>query len=203
MRKLATRNGIVLIFDEVITGFRLRFGGFQHLAGVRPDMTCLGKIIGGGLPVGAFGGARKIMETLAPAGPVYQAGTLSGNPLAMAAGLATLEILRDDCDYRALERRTRLLCSGMQSLFKKKGIPVTIARRGSMFTVFFTDGEVTDYASACRCDTKLFARYFNAMLRHGVSLPPSQFETAFVSFAHTEQDMEITLEACRKSIAEL
>jgi glutamate-1-semialdehyde 2,1-aminomutase len=203
LRKLATRNGIVLIFDEVITGFRLRFGGFQHLVGVRPDMTCLGKIIGGGLPVGAFGGARKIMETLAPAGPVYQAGTLSGNPLAMAAGLATLEILRDHCDYRALERRTRLLCSGMKSLFKKKGIPVTIARRGSMFTVFFTDGDVKDYASACRCDTKLFARFFNAMLRHGVSLPPSQFETAFVSFAHTEQDMEITLEACRKSIAEL
>jgi glutamate-1-semialdehyde 2,1-aminomutase len=203
LRKLATRNGIVLIFDEVITGFRLRFGGFQHLAGVRPDMTCLGKIIGGGLPVGAFGGRREIMEALAPAGPVYQAGTLSGNPLAMAAGLATLEILREDCDYGALERRTRLLCSGMQSLFRKKGIPVTIARRGSMFTVFFTDGKVTDYASACRCDTKLFARFFNAMLRHNVSLPPSQFETAFVSFAHTEKDMEITLEACRKSIAEL
>ncbi|HEX9156926.1 MAG TPA: aminotransferase class III-fold pyridoxal phosphate-dependent enzyme, partial [Syntrophales bacterium] len=194
---------IVLIFDEVISGFRLRFGGFQHLAGVQPDMTCLGKIIGGGLPVGAFGGSRKIMETLAPAGPVYQAGTLSGNPLAMAAGLATLKILRDDCDYRALERRTRLLCGGMQSLFKKEGIPVTITRRGSMFTVFFTAGDVVDYASTCRCDTKLFARFFNAMLSHGVSLPPSQFETAFVSFAHTEHDMEITLEACRKSIAAL
>src|SRR5512137_1663893 len=163
LRKLATKYGIVLIFDEVITGFRLRFGGFQHLAGVRPDMTCLGKIIGGGLPVGAFGGRREIMEALAPAGPVYQAGTLSGNPLAMAAGMATLATLRDDCDYRALERRTRLLCSGMQTLFRKKGIPVTIARRGSMFTVFFTAGDVADYASACRCDTKRFAKFFNAM----------------------------------------
>jgi glutamate-1-semialdehyde 2,1-aminomutase len=203
LRKLATNNGIVLIFDEVITGFRLRFGGFQQIAGVRPDMTCLGKIIGGGLPVGAFGGRREIMEALAPSGPVYQAGTLSGNPLAMAAGTATLEILRDDCDYRALERKTRLLCSSMMSLFRKKGIPVRISRCGSMFTVFFTDGDVTDYASASRCDTKIFARYFNAMLRHGVSLPPSQFETAFVSFAHTEADLERTLDACGKALAEL
>ena len=203
LRKLATKSGIVLIFDEVITGFRLRFGGFQHLAGVRPDMTCLGKIIGGGLPVGAFGGRREIMEALAPSGPVYQAGTLSGNPLAMAAGAATLKILRDDCDYRALERRASLLCNGMKKLFRKKGIPVNISRFGSMFTVFFTDGDVTDYASASRCDTKLFARFFNAMLRHGVSLPPSQFETAFVSFAHTEADLERTLDACGKALAGL
>jgi len=203
LRKLATKSGIVLIFDEVITGFRLRFGGFQHLAGVRPDLTCFGKIIGGGLPVGAFGGRREIMETLAPAGPVYQAGTLSGNPLAMAAGAATLKILRDDCDYRSLERKTAFLCSGMKNLFRKKRIPVFIARCGSMFTLFFTAGDVTDYASACRCDTKLFARFFNAMLRHGVSLPPSQFETAFVSFAHTEADLERTLDACGKALAEL
>jgi glutamate-1-semialdehyde 2,1-aminomutase len=203
LRKLATKHGIVLIFDEVITGFRLRFGGFQHLAGVRPDMTCLGKIIGGGLPVGAFGGRREIMEALAPSGPVYQAGTLSGNPLAMAAGMATLATLRDDCDYRALERKTRTLCNAMMTLFRKKGIPVYISRCGSMFTVFFTDGDVTDYASASRCDTKLFARYFNAMLRRGVSLPPSQFETAFVSFAHTDADLEQTLDACGKALAEL
>ncbi len=203
LRELTAAAGIVLIFDEVISGFRLRFGGFQDLAGVRPDLTCLGKIIGGGLPVGAFGGRREIMESLAPAGPVYQAGTLSGNPLAMAAGLATLGVLENDSDYRDLDRKTRRLCDGMMKLFRKKGIAVTLARRGSMFTVFFTDGDVTDFASALRCDTGLFARYFNAMLRRGVSLPPSQFETAFVSFAHGPEDIDRTLEACEKSLAEL
>ncbi len=203
LRELATRNGIVLIFDEVITGFRLRYGGFQDMARVRPDMTCLGKIIGGGLPVGAFGGRRDIMQTLAPAGPVYQAGTLSGNPLAMAAGQATLRTLRDECDYRALERLTKRLCDGMTRLFRKKGIPVAIARRGSMFTPFFTDGEVVNFAAASRCDTQLFAQFFHAMLRHGVSLPPSQFETAFVSFAHNPEVIDRTLEACAKALAEL
>jgi len=203
LREITAERGIVLIFDEVISGFRLRFGGFQDIAGVRPDLTCLGKIIGGGLPVGAFGGRREIMESLAPAGPVYQAGTLSGNPLAMAAGLATLHVLGNDADYRDLDRKTRRLCDGMMQLFRKKGIGVTINRRGSMFTVFFTDRDVTDFASALRCDTGLFARYFNAMLRHGVSLPPSQFETAFVSFAHTAEDIDRTLEACGKALAEL
>ncbi len=203
LRELTAARGIVLIFDEVISGFRLRFGGFQDLVGVRPDLTCLGKIIGGGLPVGAFGGRRDIMQTLAPAGPVYQAGTLSGNPLAMAAGLATLGVLENESDYRALERRARRLCGGMKRLFAGKGIPVSISRRGSMFTVFFTDRDVTDFASALRCDTGLFARYFNAMLRHGVSLPPSQFETAFVSFAHSAEDIDFTLEACGKALAEL
>ena len=203
LRELTAARGIVLIFDEVISGFRLRFGGFQDLVGVRPDLTCLGKIIGGGLPVGAFGGRREIMEALAPAGPVYQAGTLSGNPLAMAAGLATLGVLENDVDYRALERKARRLCDGMKRLFARKGIPVTIARRGSMFTVFFTDRDVTDFASALRCDTGLFARYFNAMLRRGVSLPPSQFETAFVSFAHSPEDIDRTLEACEEALAEL
>ncbi len=203
LREITAERGIVLIFDEVISGFRLRFGGFQDIAGVRPDLTCLGKIIGGGLPVGAFGGRREIMGSLAPAGPVYQAGTLSGNPLAMAAGLATLHVLGNDADYRNLDRKTRRLCDGMMQLFRKKGIGVTINRRGSMFTVFFTDRNVTDFASALRCDTGLFARYFNAMLRHGVSLPPSQFETAFVSFAHTAEDIDRTLEACGKALAEL
>jgi len=203
LREITAERGIVLIFDEVISGFRLRFGGFQDLVGVRPDLTCLGKIIGGGLPVGAFGGRREIMESLAPAGPVYQAGTLSGNPLAMAAGLATLDILKNGSDYRALERRTRRLCDGMMKLFRKKGLAATLNRCGSMFTVFFTDRAVTDFASALRCDTRLFARYFNAMLRRGVSLPPSQFETAFVSFAHTEEDIDRTLEACGKALAEL
>jgi len=203
LRELTAGAGIVLIFDEVISGFRLRFGGFQDLAGVRPDLTCLGKIIGGGLPVGAFGGRREIMESLAPAGPVYQAGTLSGNPLAMAAGLATLGVLENYADYPDLDRKTRRLCDGMMKLFRKKGIAATLARRGSMFTVFFTDRDVTDFASALRCDTGLFARYFNAMLRRGVSLPPSQFETAFVSFAHSPEDIDRTLEACEKALAEL
>jgi glutamate-1-semialdehyde 2,1-aminomutase len=203
LREITAASGIVLIFDEVISGFRLRFGGFQDLAGVRPDLTCLGKIIGGGLPVGAFGGRRDIMEALAPAGPVYQAGTLSGNPLAMAAGLATLGILESGADYRNLDRKTRRLCDGMMKLFRKKGIAATLARRGSMFTVFFTDREVTDFSSALRCDTRLFARYFKAMLRQGVSLPPSQFETAFVSFAHSPEDIDRTLEACEKALASL
>ncbi len=203
LREITAARGIVLIFDEVISGFRLRFGGFQDLAGVRPDLTCLGKIIGGGLPVGAFGGRRDIMESLAPAGPVYQAGTLSGNPLAMAAGLATLQVLANEADYRGLERKTRRLCDGMADLFRKKGIPVVISRSGSMFTVFFTDRVVTDFASALRCDTRLFARYFNAMLRCGVSLPPSQFETAFVSFAHRSEDIDRTLEACGNALASL
>jgi glutamate-1-semialdehyde 2,1-aminomutase len=203
LRELTEKNGIVLIFDEVISGFRLHFGGFQDIAGIHPDMTCLGKIIGGGLPVGAFGGSRKIMETLAPVGPVYQAGTLSGNPLAMAAGMATLAVLENESDYRILERRTSRLCKGIRKLFQKKGLPVFIARRGSMFTAFFTDSEVTDFASALRCDTQLFARFFNAMLRHGISIPPSQFETAFVSFAHSEEDIERTIEACRKSLSEM
>jgi glutamate-1-semialdehyde 2,1-aminomutase len=201
MRELTEKNGIVMIFDEVITGFRLRFGCYQDITRVRPDMTCLGKIIGGGLPVGAFGGRREIMDTLAPVGPVYQAGTLSGNPLAMAAGMATLAILKDQCDYRALERRTSRLCKDMKKLFQKKGIPIFISQSGSMFTIFFTDSDVTDLASASRCDTRLFARFFNAMLRQGVSLPPSQFETAFVSFAHSDEDIDRTLEACRKSLA--
>jgi glutamate-1-semialdehyde 2,1-aminomutase len=203
LRELTEKNGIVLIFDEVISGFRLRFGGFQYIARIRPDMTCLGKIIGGGLPVGAFGGRREIMEALAPVGPVYQAGTLSGNPLAMAAGIATLAVLENEADYRMLERRTSRLCKALEKLFQKKGLPVYIARCGSMFTAFFTDSEVTDFASALRCDTQLFARFFNAMLRHGISLPPSQFETAFVSFAHSEEDIGRTIDACRKSLAEM
>lgn len=203
LRELTAAAGIVLIFDEVISGFRLRFGGFQHLVGIRPDLTCLGKIIGGGLPVGAFGGRREIMESLAPTGPVYQAGTLSGNPLAMAAGLATLGVLENESDYRDLDRKTRRLCDGMMKLFRKKGLAVTLTRCGSMFTVFFTDGDVTDFTSALRCDTGLFARYFKAMLRHGVSLPPSQFETAFVSFAHSSEDIDRTLEACGKALASL
>ena len=204
LRELTKKYGILLIFDEVITGFRLTYGGFQNLAGIEPDLTCLGKIIGGGLPVGAFGGRREIMSQLAPIGPVYQAGTLSGNPLAMAAGIATLKILREKKgEYDQLARLTASACAGMADLFAAKQIPVRINRIGSMFTIFFTGGEVNNYATAARSDTGLFARYFRGMLAHGINLAPSQFEAAFVSFAHTEEDMAKTMDACRETLKNL
>ena len=204
LRELSTKHGILLIFDEVITGFRLIYGGFQNLSGIKPDLTCLGKIIGGGLPVGAFGGSREIMEKLAPTGPVYQAGTLSGNPVAMAAGIATLKILRKSKDeYERLEGMTARLCERMQSLFAEKGLPCRINRIGSLFTAFFTGDEVWNYATAAKSDTKLFARYFRGMLRRGVNLAPSQFEAGFLSFAHTEEDLKKTIEACEKTIKTL
>jgi glutamate-1-semialdehyde 2,1-aminomutase len=204
LRELTKKYGILLIFDEVITGFRLTYGGFQNLAAIEPDLTCLGKIIGGGLPVGAFGGKREIMNQLAPVGPVYQAGTLSGNPLAMAAGIATLKILQEKKeDYAKLASLTAEACSGLADLFRAKQIPVQINRIGSMFTTFFTSIEVTDYRTAAQSDTKLFARYFRGMLAQGINLAPSQFEAAFVSFAHTEQDLAITLDACRDTLANL
>lgn len=204
LRELTKKYGILLIFDEVITGFRLTYGGFQNLAGIEPDLTCLGKIIGGGLPVGAFGGRREIMSQLAPIGPVYQAGTLSGNPLAMAAGIATLKILREKKgEYDQLARLTASACAGMADLFAAKQIPVRINRIGSMFTIFFTGGEVNNYATAARSNTGLFARYFRGMLAHGINLAPSQFEAAFVSFAHTEDDLAKTLAACRETLRNL
>jgi len=199
LRKLTTENGILLIFDEVITGFRLRYGGYQDLAGVKPDITCLGKIIGGGLPVGAFGGRRDVMQMLAPAGPVYQAGTLSGNPLALSAGLATLKILKRENGYRKLGEKTSLLCNEMDRVFKGKGIDVKINRAGSMFTPFFRSGDIYDFDCAKLSDTDLFSRFFAGMLKNGVSLPPSQFEASFVSFAHSSQDFELTIEACSKA----
>ncbi|MEK7375192.1 MAG: aminotransferase class III-fold pyridoxal phosphate-dependent enzyme, partial [Thermodesulfobacteriota bacterium] len=161
---------------------------------------CLGKIIGGGLPVGALGGRREIMEHLAPTGPVYQAGTLSGNPLAMAAGIATLDLLQGK-SYADLEKMTETLCSGYGDLFARKGIPVRINRVGSMFTLFSTDEEVTDFASASRSDTERFARFFQGMMREGIYLAPAQFEAGFVSFAHTDEDIARTLEACGKVLA--
>ncbi len=201
LREIAGRHGILLIFDEVITGFRLTYGGYQNLARIEPDITCLGKIIGGGLPVGAFGGRREIMEHLAPSGPVYQAGTLSGNPLAMAAGIATLSILKDNFEaYDMLDRRTFHLCEEMRTLFEKKGIPCRLNRAGSMFTLFFTDREVFDFTSAAGSDTKRFARYFRGMLNRRINLAPSQFEAAFLSFAHTADDLEKTLEACEQTL---
>jgi glutamate-1-semialdehyde 2,1-aminomutase len=204
LRELTRKNGILLIFDEVITGFRLIYGGFQNLSGIKPDLTCLGKIIGGGLPVGAFGGKREIMEKLAPTGPVYQAGTLSGNPVAMAAGIATLKILKEKKgDYEELGRMTAGLCERTQELFDKKGLPVRTNRIGSMFTTFFTAQEVYDYQSASKSDTRLFARYFRGMLSQGINLAPSQFEAAFLSFAHKEEDLEKMIAACGKTIKKL
>ncbi len=204
LRDITQRQGVLLIFDEVITGFRLNYGGYQNLIHIEPDLTCLGKIIGGGLPVGAFGGKREIMERLAPIGPVYQAGTLSGNPVTMAAGLATLQILRDNRDaYEMLDRRTFHVCGEILALFAQKGLPATINRAGSMFTIFFTPDEVFDFASASRSDTEMFARYFRGMLSNGVNLAPSQFEAAFLSFAHTPEDIEKTLAACAQTLKAL
>jgi glutamate-1-semialdehyde 2,1-aminomutase len=203
LREITRERGILLIFDEVITGFRLTYGGYQKLKGIEPDITCLGKIIGGGLPVGAFGGRRDIMEKLAPLGPVYQAGTLSGNPLAMAAGIATLKILRDGNVYESLDRRTSGLCEEMKKLLITKGLPVTLNREGSMFTFFFTAEKVFDYDSAAGSDTRLFARYFTEMLKRGISIAPSQFEASFVSIAHTDKDLEKTLDACSRALKKM
>ncbi|PKN34819.1 MAG: glutamate-1-semialdehyde-2,1-aminomutase [Deltaproteobacteria bacterium HGW-Deltaproteobacteria-19] len=202
LREATRERAILLIFDEVISGFRVAWGGWQTVTDIAPDLTCLGKIIGGGLPVGAFGGRADIMDHLAPAGPVYQAGTLSGNPLAMAAGLATLRILQENAEhYESLDRKTFSLCFDLKTLFDEKGIPVTINRSGSLFTVFFTANPVTDFAMAAKSDTEAYARWFRGMLERGISLPPSQFEACFVSFAHTDEDFERTLTACRETLA--
>ncbi len=195
LRKMTAERGILLIFDEVITGFRLAYGGFQNLAGIKPDLTCLGKIIGGGLPVGAFGGRQDIMEQLAPTGPVYQAGTLSGNPLAMAAGIATLDALREPGIYEKLENKTSRLCEGIQNILKNKGISHFINRKGSMFTLFFTGEEVTDFASASRANSDLFVRHFKNMLAKGIMTAPSPFEASFVSVTHSDEDIRETLAA--------
>ena len=201
LREITCRFGSLLIFDEVITGFRVAFEGAQGYFGVIPDLTCLGKIIGGGLPVGAYGGRRKIMEMVAPSGPVYQAGTLSGNPLAVAAGLAVLRVLKDRTLYDELARRTESLATGLAAAAREAGVPVRINHIGSMLTVFFTGGPVTDYATARRSDTARFAAFFRSMLEQGVYLPPSQFEAWFLSAAHGEEELRRTLEAARKAFA--
>jgi glutamate-1-semialdehyde 2,1-aminomutase len=203
LRELCTRHGALLIFDEVITGFRLAYGGAQALYGIRPDLTCLGKIIGGGLPVGAYGGRRDIMAHVAPLGGVYQAGTLSGNPLAVAAGLAALRALRASDAYGQLEQLGARLERGLRSAAEKAGVPLTINRVGSMLTAFFTDGPVVDYASARRADTARYARYFHAMLARGVYVAPSQFEAAFVSLAHTDADLATAEAAAADALAAL
>jgi glutamate-1-semialdehyde 2,1-aminomutase len=204
LRELTTKYGIVLIFDEVITGFRFTFGGYQNLIGIKPDLTCLGKIIGGGMPVGAIGGKREIMEKLAPIGDVYQAGTLSGNPLAMSAGNATLNILKTETgSFSALDDRTNQICREMEYLFKAKGIAVCVNRVYSMFTIFFQEGPVYDLVTAQNSDTALFASFFHGMLKNGVWLAPSQFEAVFASFAHSNADIAFTLDACATTLKNL
>jgi len=204
IRALTEQNGILLIFDEVITGFRLTYGGYQSLKGIVPDLTCLGKIIGGGLPVGAFGGRKEIMDFLAPTGPVYQAGTLSGNPLAMASGFATLKMLKElRKEYDSLNKKTEHLCREIKMLFEKKGFPVSINQAGSMFTLFFTSNRVTDLVSARKSDTDFFIRFFQGMLARGIYLAPSAFEAAFLSFAHTAADIEKTIEITEDTLKNL
>jgi len=199
LREETLRLGAVLIFDEVMTGFRLARGGFQQRINITPDMTTLGKIIGGGFPVGAYGGRREIMECVAPSGPVYQAGTLSGNPVAMTAGIATLDAL-DDAAYTKLENLGASLENGLREICEELRIPFQLHRVGSMWTLFFNDQKVTDYASAKTSDTQKFARFFHAMLERGIYLPPSQFEAAFISLAHTEADVGSTLSAAREAL---
>jgi len=203
LRHLCTNEGIILIFDEVMSGFRVAYGGAQALYGITPDLTTLGKIIGGGLPVGAFGGKREIMEKLSPSGGVYQAGTLSGNPLAMTAGIETLKILQQPGFYQQLEEKSRTLAEGISKAAADAGYPLYSTRVGSMFCAFFSSTPVTDWNSASCCDTKAFARYFKAMLNEGIYLAPSQFETAFVSAAHTEQEIEATIAASGKCFKQL
>jgi glutamate-1-semialdehyde 2,1-aminomutase len=199
LRATCDTHGSLLIFDEVITGFRVAYGGAQSLYGVRPDLTCLGKIIGGGLPVGAYGGARSIMERVAPLGGVYQAGTLSGNPLAVAAGLATLRALEGPEVYRRLEESGAKLESGLIDGAKAAGVPLVVNRVGSMLTAFFTEAPVTDYASAKRSDTARYGRFFHAMLDGGVFLAASQFEAAFVGLAHSASDLDEAARAARRA----
>ena len=204
LRRLTEKNGIVLIFDEVISGFRFNFGGYQNLIKIKPDLTCLGKIIGGGMPVGAVGGKKEIMEKIAPMGGIYQAGTLSGNPLAIAAGLTTLKILKAKASsYSALDDKTNKLCRGMENLFAAKGISTCINRVHSMFTIFFQKGPIYDLTSAQKADTVLFARFFHSMLKKGIWLAPSQFEAVFMSFAHSDADIAFTLDACASALKKL
>ena len=201
LRKLADAAGSLLIFDEVITGFRVSAGGAQGLYGVRPDLTTMGKILGGGLPVGAYGGRAELMDRVSPAGPVYQAGTLSGNPLAMAAGAATLALLAEPGVYELLEARAARLADGLRAAAAAVGVEVTLNRVTSLMTVFFQSGPVTDYASAPRSDTSAFGVFFRAMLEGGVYLPPSQFEAAMVSTALTEEDVDRVVEVASGAFA--
>ncbi|MCA9088488.1 MAG: glutamate-1-semialdehyde 2,1-aminomutase [Planctomycetaceae bacterium] len=201
-RELCSQHGSVLIFDEVMTGFRLSYGGAQQLFGVTPDMTTMGKIVGGGLPVGAYGGKKEIMQAVSPVGPVYQAGTLSGNPLAMASGIATLKTLKELNPYDELAERTTRLAAGLSDAAEAAGIPHSLAQVGSMFTLFFNPEPVLNYSISSRNDTKAFSRFFHGLLDRGVYLPCSQFEAIFVSAAHSNEDLAATLDAARAVFAE-
>jgi glutamate-1-semialdehyde 2,1-aminomutase len=201
LRALTAEQGTVLILDEVMTGFRVAYGGAQERYKIEPDMTTLGKIIGGGLPVGAYGGKAELMDLVAPAGPVYQAGTLSGNPLAVAAGLKTLEILRRPATYERLEKLSEQLAAGLKAEAAGAGVELTVNRVGSMLTAFFNPGPVTDYDSAKKSSTAWFGKFFGTLLENGVYFPPSQFEAAFVSTAHSEQDIAETVAAAGKAFA--
>jgi glutamate-1-semialdehyde 2,1-aminomutase len=201
LREIATRAGALLVFDEVITGFRLARGGAQQLYGITPDLTCLGKIIGGGLPVGAYGGRAEIMARVAPEGPVYQAGTLSGNPLAMAAGCATLDALEEPGAYERLDALAKRLAEGFVRAAGGAGVTITVNRVGSLLTAFFCEGPVVDWGGAKRSDTGRFGRFFHALLDRGVYLPPAQYEALFVSLAHTEADVDRTVAAAAEAFA--
>jgi glutamate-1-semialdehyde 2,1-aminomutase len=200
LRRLTRDYGSLLVFDEVITGFRLGMGGAQRKYGVTPDITCLGKIIGGGLPVGAFGGRKEIMSMVAPIGPMYQAGTLSGNPLAMAAGLATLKKLKEPGSYKKLRELSAAMVEGIKEIIKMAGIKAAVNSVDSMFTLFFTDANPVDYRAVLKCDTKKYSGFFENLLRAGIMFPPSQFEAVFLSLAHTERDVDRTLEAVYKAL---
>jgi len=202
LRELCTRHGALLLFDEVMTGFRVALGGAQQIFNVKPDLTCLGKVIGGGLPVGAYGGRRDLMQQISPSGPVYQAGTLSGNPLAMSAGLATLEILKEPGAYQALEQRGAALEAGLKEAAQSAGVPLVVNRVGSMLTPFFvkTGDRVTNFDQAAACDTAAYAKFFHAMLDQGVFLAPSQFEAMFIGLAHGEQQIAQTIAAAKKAM---
>ncbi len=202
LRSLTEKSGALLIFDEVMTGFRVAYGGAQAVFGMKPDLTTLGKVIGGGLPVGAYGGRADIMDYVLPAGPVFQAGTLSGNPLAMAAGIATLKELRDTDPYPRLEQLSTRLAVGLEKAAKDAGIPVSMGWFRAMMTLFFTDGAVVDWDSASRCNTGAYARYFWGLVERGVYMPCSQFEALFLSVAHTEEDVEATVERAAEALAQ-
>lgn len=203
LRELTLQYGTLLIFDEVMTGFRVSYGGVQARFNIDPDLTCLGKIIGGGLPVGAYGGKLKYMEQIAPSGPIYQAGTLSGNPLAMSAGLVTLRLLQKQGVYDELERKTLRLAEGLKTIAQDFQIPVSINSVGAMFSAFFTDQPVKDFKSACTSNGELFAAFFRGMLERGIYLAPSQYEAVFLSTAHTDGNIEYTLEQAREVLKSL
>lgn len=200
LRDITSNYGSLLIFDEVMTGFRVSYGGAQELYGITPDLTTLGKVIGGGLPVGAYGGKKEIMEHVSPAGPVYQAGTLSGNPLAVTAGIATLEVLKQPGIYYDLDKKAAMLEDGLMESASEAGVSLSVNRIGSMLSAFFTGGKVTDFATACLSNTEYFRTFFKSMLECGVYIAPSQYEAAFISTAHSENDIVYTLESARKSI---